>query len=341
MYFNISVKFRAIPTAALILSVIAASLSALPVNAAAAATETTKETSAAAETTAAAETARPAETTEPAGTTASAETAGSPDTPVLAGLTALPRSIPTDIERILGSEEGEKNRYVAHTGRCGKAAQNSLLAFQLAAEAGYWAIETDIRWTSDRVIICYHDESFDTHSDGSGMVEDCPWDYVKTISVTAGCIDETGPQPVASFADYLDLCKETGRQALVDVKYCSNGYKEFLDTAYQMVADRDMVSRTIWQCSLGDYLTYIKSLDPNARCWLLCGEIVADDPDLIVHAKQDLQCEGIDVPVIDQAVAEQAHANGMICVFYETDKKDKQDRCFEYGYDLVMENGLD
>ena len=130
MYFNTSVKSRAIPTSALILSVIAASLSALPVNAAAAATETTKKTSAAAETTAA------AEATEPAETTASAETAGSPDTPVLAGLTALPRSIPTDIERILGSEEGEKNRYVAHTGRCGKAAQNSLLAFQLAAEAG-------------------------------------------------------------------------------------------------------------------------------------------------------------------------------------------------------------
>ena len=271
---------------------------------------------------------------------ASTETAAEEERPLTAGLTSLPDRFLSDIDRALGNEEGEKNRYVAHTGRCGKAAQNSLLAFQLAADAGYWAIETDIRWTSDHVIICYHDESFDSHSDGTGMVEDCTWDYVSTLHVTAGNTDDDGPQPIAAFSEYLDLCKETGRQALVDVKYCSNGYRSFLDKAYEMVAERDMVSRTIWQCSLGDYLKYIKSLDANARCWLLCGEIIADDPDMIVHAKRDLQCEGIDVPVIDQSVAELAHQNGMICVFYETDKKHKQDKCFEYGYDLVMENGF-
>ncbi|MBQ6362119.1 MAG: hypothetical protein IJJ25_13365 [Lachnospiraceae bacterium] len=271
-------------------------------------------------------------------TSAAAESSGALLT---AGLAVLPDSYKGGIPDILGDEVGEKNRYVAHTGLCGKAAQNSLLAFQLAADAGYWAIETDIRWTSDHVIICYHDESFSAHSDGTGMVEDRSWDYVSNVRVYAGNVEECGPQPVARFSEYLDICKASGRLALVDLKYCSTGYKSFLNKAYEMVADRDMVSRTIWQCSLGEYLTYIKSLDSNARCWLLCGEIVADDPDLIVHAKKDLHCEGINVPVIDKAVADQAHENGMICVFYETDKKHKQEKCFEYGYDLVMENGIE
>lgn len=238
------------------------------------------------------------------------------------------------------ADEGEKGRYVAHTGRAGKAAQNSLKAFELAGEAGYWAIETDIRWTADHTIICFHDESLDTHTEGSGLVEDCTWDYISTLHISAGNTETYGPQPICTFADYLDACKACGSRALIDIKFCSLGYEKMLEQAFQMVCDRGMQDDVIWQCSLGDYLTYIRSLDPDAHCWLLCGDNIAKNLSLITHAKEDLGCEGINVPRGSKKIAQAAHEQQLICVFYQTDKKSKQEKLFKRGFDLVMENGI-
>ena len=235
--------------------------------------------------------------------------------------------------------EGEKGRFLAHTGRCGKAAQSSALAFRLAGEAGYWGIETDLRWSKDHALVCFHDESLDAHTDGNGMIEDCTWEYLTTISVNAGNVQETGPQPITSFSDYLDICKEFGVRPIIDIKYCSLGYKGMLDAAYEMVKEKDMLDSAIWQCSLGDYLTYVKELDENNHCWLLCGENISDSPELVEHAKKDLGCEGINVPVIDPRIVSLAHEKDMVCAYYITDKPEKQEKCFEAGFDLVMEDG--
>lgn len=46
---------------------------------------------------------------------------------------------------------------IAHRGGAALAAENSLSAFKVAAEAGTDAIETDIRLTRDGVLVCVHD----------------------------------------------------------------------------------------------------------------------------------------------------------------------------------------
>ena len=59
-----------------------------------------------------------------------------------------------------GTEEDAVRHFIAHRGatmRCTLAGENSREAVRLAARAGFDCIETDVRWTSDSVLVAVHD----------------------------------------------------------------------------------------------------------------------------------------------------------------------------------------
>lgn len=167
----------------------------------------------------------------------------------------------------ISEDTGDKSLLVAHTGMAGRAAQNSLYAFQLAGQAGYNGIETDVRMSGDSVLVCYHDETLADKTGASGSVESSTWKRLSGLYVRS----KHGSQPIAKFEDYLDTCKTYGCNAVIDLKY-SNHYKTMIKLIDAMVKERDMQYMAIYQCSIPKYLQYVKELDPNNRCWLLVGK---------------------------------------------------------------------
>ena len=61
----------------------------------------------------------------------------------------------------------------AHRGGAKRRPENTLLAFEHAAELGYTHIETDIHETSDGHFVCFHDQTLERTTDGQGMLRDC------------------------------------------------------------------------------------------------------------------------------------------------------------------------
>ena len=230
-------------------------------------------------------------------------------------------------------DTGDKSLLIAHTGMAGQAAQNSLYAFQLAGQAGYNGIETDVRMTRDGVLVCYHDETLADKTGASGSVESSTWDRLSGLYVRS----KHGSQPIAKFEDYLDTCKAYGCNAVIDLKYSGN-YKTMIKLIDAMVKERDMQYLAIYQCSIPKYLQYAKELDPYNRCWLLCGKKSAASSATYKTAAA-MGCEGVNVPVADSSVPKAVHSYGMTCAFYQTDDDSAQKKLFDMGYDLVMENG--
>jgi glycerophosphoryl diester phosphodiesterase len=58
----------------------------------------------------------------------------------------------------------------AHRGLSGLYPENTMLAFQRAAEAKFDAIELDVQLTRDGQVVIIHDEVIDRTTDGSGLV---------------------------------------------------------------------------------------------------------------------------------------------------------------------------
>jgi glycerophosphoryl diester phosphodiesterase len=76
-----------------------------------------------------------------------------------------------------------RNRPVilAHRGCRAQAPENTRQAFDLALDQGADIIETDLRITRDRVIVCIHDETVDRTTDGSGPVAQMTWREIKKL----------------------------------------------------------------------------------------------------------------------------------------------------------------
>lgn len=67
----------------------------------------------------------------------------------------------------------------AHRGLSAEHPENTLAAFQAAAQAGFPAIELDLRTTADNEVVVLHDAGIERTTDGNGRVADMRYDDVR------------------------------------------------------------------------------------------------------------------------------------------------------------------
>lgn len=74
---------------------------------------------------------------------------------------------------------------VAHRGNRVAQPENSMAAFQLALDQGADALETDLRITKDRTIVCHHDQTLDRMTGNSARVEELSFATIKSLPLRA------------------------------------------------------------------------------------------------------------------------------------------------------------
>lgn len=97
----------------------------------------------------------------------------------------------------------------AHRGGARENSENSLTAFQRAADLGYQFFETDARATADGVVMVFHDAALNRVTDGVGRISALPFDEVRKARIA-------GRDPVMRLEELLAALPE-GRFN-VDVK---------------------------------------------------------------------------------------------------------------------------
>lgn len=103
---------------------------------------------------------------------------------------------------------------LAHRGCRARAPENTLPAFNLALEQGAEALETDLRITRDRVIVCIHDVSVDRTTDGTGRVDQMTWGAIRRLRAR-GNNDAAFPDArVPSLAEMLEALADRTYLAL-------------------------------------------------------------------------------------------------------------------------------
>jgi glycerophosphoryl diester phosphodiesterase len=74
----------------------------------------------------------------------------------------------------------------AHRGLSGEVAENTLAAFQAAIQAGFPALECDLRATADGEVVVLHDAGVERTTHGSGRVADMRYDELRRHPTSAG-----------------------------------------------------------------------------------------------------------------------------------------------------------
>jgi glycerophosphoryl diester phosphodiesterase len=70
---------------------------------------------------------------------------------------------------------------IAHRGSRLLWPENTMVAFSGAAELGYRHLDTDVRLTSDGVLVCFHDSSVDRTTEGHGPVGEFTFDELRRL----------------------------------------------------------------------------------------------------------------------------------------------------------------
>jgi len=156
----------------------------------------------------------------------------------------------------------------AHRGFSGKYPENTMLAFQKAAEVGSDGIELDVHLSKDRKLVIIHDELLQRTCGREGLVSD--YTLKELMAIQAGKTkDDRYNTPIPSFEEYCAFAAKNKLITNIEIKTNRCWYQDIERIAVDMVKafgleDRVIVSSFNWLS-----VVRVKQLAPELPCALL------------------------------------------------------------------------
>lgn len=112
---------------------------------------------------------------------------------------------------------------IGHRGSCADRPDNSLAGVQRAIQVGAGVVEVDVRWTSDRALVCLHDETLDRTTNGHGPVGKITLAEAKMLDAGAKFNERFRRERIPTLAEVLSLAKGKIR-VMLDLKETGDDY---------------------------------------------------------------------------------------------------------------------
>ena len=131
--------------------------------------------------------------------------------------TSYPDDSKTTRLNVYASNSLEQPLLVAHRGYRAAGPQNSIPGFVGAGQMGFWGIETDLRITKDKVVVCMHDPTIDKTTNGKGKLIDYTYDELLKFKLNDQSSANTNYNykqfskeelRIPTLDDYLSICAE-------------------------------------------------------------------------------------------------------------------------------------
>lgn len=162
-----------------------------------------------------------------------------------------------------------KNRCVAHRGFSGKAPENTMAAFRMAAALPYvrW-IELDVQLSKDGIPICIHDYSLDRTTNGHGKVKDMNWEHIKRLDAGSWKGRAFRGERIPTLEEVLAFAK--GRLYLnIELKARGDLYPGIEQAIIDLVNAKGMREEIVLTSFESIVLQRIKSLDHRFQTGLI------------------------------------------------------------------------
>ena len=111
--------------------------------------------------------------------------------------------------------------FIAHRGCQVLAPENTIPSFTCAARLGLQAIETDVRFSADGVLVCSHDDSLKRVFGLKRKVSATPYAELKKLVPVKGNGLDAWPKEllrIPTFGEYLDVCERYDAVPFIETK---------------------------------------------------------------------------------------------------------------------------
>jgi glycerophosphoryl diester phosphodiesterase len=167
-------------------------------------------------------------------------------------------------DRITAS--GNPPYIIAHRGCRELAPENSIASFDLALEQGAHAIETDLHITKDRQIVCFHDETVDRMTDGSGRIAEMTLDELRQLVLVGGSGTDNFPTQRIPTLDEVFTRYKGRAYFLLELKAPSWTHEDDIDLLREII-ERHGMQEEMTLASFGhDILDAVRRYAPELYC---------------------------------------------------------------------------
>lgn len=192
----------------------------------------------------------------------------------------------------------------AHRGASGYAPENTLEAFQLAAEMGADGVELDVQLTKDGEIVVAHDERIDRVSDGSGEIREFTLEELKQFNFNKTHPEYAQVCRIPTLREVLETLQDTGLIVNIELKTGICFYEGIEEKVVALVHEMGYDTRVLYSSFNHKSVLKVRQYCPDAKIAFLYGQELAN--------------------VADYAIMNDVYAvnPGVLCTYYEQEMED-------------------
>ena len=216
-----------------------------------------------------------------------------------------------DIASAIPNLQPKNNRDIAHRGYTpGGIFDNSAEGFRLAGEKGFWGCETDVRFDANGNLVCSHN------------------------AVKKG-------QNPTTFEEYLDICKEYGMTAIIDLKYekgPNNADEKLSPSILKVIKEKGMMNSCVLQTNNPTDISYIRENSKDARIWYLTD--VISDKNVKLAQENKVECVNTSNTENNAYRIKKLTENGIDVCVWNVQTESKKNSLLNMGAKYVMSDNV-
>lgn len=231
---------------------------------------------------------------------------------------------------------------VAHRGAAVLAPENTLPAYEKAAQSGFKYAETDIRATKDGVWVLTHDNSLKRMTGFKGKVEEMNLTDVLSHKITKGGNVENYPDLYTPTLDeFLALCKQKGINPVLEIKTSPENRPDApFGDILKLVKKHSLYENTTIISFDYEALEIIRAVDSEIKMQLLTKEM---NEEALTKAEKLGGC-GIDCEyksmLKNADLVKLAKNNGFVLNAWTVDEKSAARKLCDIGVDFITTNAI-
>ena len=121
----------------------------------------------------------------------------------------------------------ELNNFISHSGLYGQRPESTLIAFKEAIRRGFYIVDADIQFTSDKIPVISHETDLEKVSDGSGKLESKTLAELEKLDFGSKFDKKYAGEKILTFENLLCLCKENN--VIIDLDLAHLDYQKYFE----------------------------------------------------------------------------------------------------------------
>lgn len=162
-----------------------------------------------------------------------------------------------------------RTKVLAHRGYSSKAPENTMAAFQLAAEAGADGFELDVHLSRDGEVVVIHDETVKRTTGKKGKVRDLTLEEIRRLDAGSWFQEPFAGEPIPTLDEVLALAADKGLWLNIELKNNKIRYPGLEQAVLERVDHYGMAEHTILSSFNHYSLRLVRELRPGVDTAIL------------------------------------------------------------------------